>query len=559
MIRAQNKQMKTSDIKTGKLYDIHCPSCGAPAYYDIRKRMYDCSYCGKPVGIDRAKSEHKGFREISRKKMRESLKNFELQKAVCTGCGAELVFDAGDAVANCSFCGRSLVRKAFVNSDSIPELIIPFSITPSEAKDILGDWCSRNKHKREAHAITKRLDDLNGCYLPYELVRGPVKCSVFRIDGGSVYDCRGFVDKVFVNCSKKLDNGLLDAMEPFDLDDLKEFDYSYIAGHRVKTGDISGDELVRRVDLEVGEDYKPVVRKVMESKAVGVTAYCDDVLRMPVLLPVYYLSFDGYEAAVNGQTGKVSVKAYKDSKYLILPWWLKAILATIAGAAGVALGMLLIGAERDLILGATGCLALVLIFVFFTAYSQQKEDTYGLEYYRKVFTSKGGPYIREGKQLVQTKEEQTKPVAKPVFYMNLNGRETEVELSFSSALRAIRAFVIMFGVVFLPVILALLINGFNFSLLNLAGSAVWFCIAVPLAPVFLIKYGRMDIYDNPWIYMIAPDGKKKRYRKKRDPKEVQDILLFIKEWFKPPLLWLTLVLLFLFGSIVYLTAFGFVE
>ncbi len=555
--------MKTSDLKTekkaGKLYDIHCPSCGAPAYYDIRKHFYNCSYCGNSVGIDKAKSEHKGFREISRKKIRESAKQFDLKKAVCTGCGAQIVFDSGEAVANCSFCGRSLVRSIFVKTDIIPEFIVPFDITEDEAKDILAGWCNKNRHKKEARAIRKKLDDLKGFYLPYELVRGPVKCSVFRIDGGSVYDCEGFVDGVFVNCSDKLDNRLLDAMEPYNLDEMREFNFAYVAGHRVKTADISGDELIRRIDLEVGEDYKPVIRKILETKAVGVKADSDDVLRMPVLLPVYFLSFDGYMAAVNGQTGKVSVRAYKDSKYLILPWWLKAILATVAGTAGVALGMFIFGAERDLILAATGCLALVLVFVFFTAYIQQKEESYGLEYYRKIFTSKGGAYIREGSRLVQSKEEMVKPVTKPVFYMNINGRKQEVELRFTSVLRVIRAFALMLGIVFLPVILALFINGFNFSLLNLGGSAVWFCISVPLAPVFMIKYGRMDIYDNPWIYLIGENGKKKHYRLKRDPKEVQNNIEFIKEWFKPPLLWLTLVLLFLFGTMVYLTAFGFIE
>jgi ribosomal protein S27E len=555
--------MKTSDLKTekkmGKLYDIHCPSCGAPAYYDIRKHFYNCSYCGNSVGIDKAKSEHKGFREISRKKIKESAKQFDLKKAVCTGCGAQIVFDSGEAVANCSFCGRSLVRSNFVKTDIIPEFIVPFEITEEEAKDILAGWCNKNRHKKEARAIRKKLDDLRGFYLPYELVRGPVKCSVFRIDGGSVYDCEGFVDGVFVNCSGKLDNRLLDAMEPYNLDEMQEFDFAYVAGHRVKTADISGDELIRRIDLEVGEDYKPVIRKIMETKAVGVKADSDDVLRMPVLLPVYFLSFDGYMAAVNGQTGKVSVRAYKDSKYLILPWWLKAILSTIAGTAGVALGMFIFGAERDLILAATGCLALVLVFVFFTAYIQQKEESYGLEYYRKIFTSKGGAYIREGGRLVQSKEERVKPVTKPVFYMNINGRKQEVELRFTSVLRVIRAFALMLGIVFLPVILALFINGFNFSLLNLGGSAVWFCIAVPLAPVFMIKYGRMDIYDNPWIYLIGENGKKKHYRPKRDSKEVRDNIEFIKEWFKPPLLWLTLVLLLLFGTMVYLTAFGFID
>ncbi|MCR5685126.1 MAG: hypothetical protein K6G81_06835 [Lachnospiraceae bacterium] len=548
-----------AEKKKGKLYDIHCPSCGAPAYYDIRKRIYNCSYCGNSVGIDRAKSEHKGFRDINRKKMRENMKKFELQRGVCTGCGATVVFDAGDAVANCAFCGRSLVRKAFVNADTIPELIIPFAITDTEAKDILSDWCSKNKQKKEAKAINKRIEDLKGFYLPYELVRGPVNCSVFRIEGGSVYECGGFVDEVFVNCSAKLDNRLLDAMEPYDLDDLREFDFAFVAGHQVKTGDIDSYELERRVDIEVGDDYKPVVRKTLETKAVSVRAYCGNVLRMPVLLPVYYLAFDGYMAAVNGQTGKVSIRAYKDSKYLLLPWWLKAIFATIAGTAGVALGMLAFGAEKDLILGASGCLALVLVFVFFTAYSQQKEDTYGLEYYRKIFTSRGGPFQRIGKQLVQTKEERVKPVTKPVFYMNINGRQEEADIRFTTVLRVIRAIAIMLGAVFLPVILALIINGFNFSRLELGGSAVWFCIAVPLAPVFLIKYGRMDIYDSPWIYLIGENGVKKRYKPKRSQKEISDIKLFIKDWFTPPLLWLTLFLILLFCTMVYLTAFGFVE
>ena len=533
-----------TEKKIGKLYDIHCPSCGAPAYYDIRTRMYNCSYCGNRVGIDRAKSEHKGFREISKKKMRESIKKFTLQKASCTGCGAQVVFETGEAVANCAFCGRSLVRKAFVNPDIIPELIVPFAIAPTEAQDILADWCNKNKWKKEARAIREKIQDLKGFYLPYELVRGPVSCSVFRIEGGSVYDCGGFIDEVFVNCSKKLDNQLLDAMEPYDLDELQEFDFSYIAGHQVKTGDISEDELIRRIDVEVGEDYKPVIQKTLETKAVGVNVSCKNVLRMPVLLPVYYLAFDGYMAAVNGQTGRVSVRACKESKYLILPWWIKAILATIAGTAGVALGMFLFGAERDLILGASGCLALVLVFVFFAAYSQQREETYGLETYRKVFHSK---------------TELKKPVTKPVFFMNIAGKMQEVEIRFTSVLRVIRALTITFGVVFLPVILALIINGFNFSILNLGGSAVWFCIAVPLAPVFLIKYGRMDIYDNPWIYMIGENGQKKRYKPKRDSVDVRTTIDFIMEWFKPPLLWLTLFLIFLFCSMVYLTAFGWVE
>ena len=89
-----------------------------------------------------------------------------------------------------------------------------------------------------------------------------------------------------------------------------------------------------------------------------------------------------------------------------------------------------------------------------------------------------------------------------------SGRNAESEIRFTTLYRVIRALVITMGFVFLPVIIALLINGFNSSILNPAGFAMWFCITVPLSPVFLIKYGRMDIYDNPWIYLVDEHGKK---------------------------------------------------
>ena len=322
---------KSDIIPSTKLYDIHCPSCGAPAYYDIKKRTYTCGYCGNNVGLERAISDHKGFREIRKKNLRKTLKNFELQKGTCSGCGAEVVFEEGEALAGCPFCGRSMVRKAFANPDVIPELAIPFSITKEEAGDILAGWCKMNSLKKEARAIRERVGELKGCYLPYELVRGPVDCTVFRIENGRSYECGGFIDQEFVNCSKKLDNLLLDGMEPYNLDELAEFDFGFVAGHQVKVGDISSDELERRIKNEVSENYRPVIQKTMEAKAVGVVTDVKNVVRMPVLLPVYYLAFDGYMAAVNGQTGKVSVRAIRESHYIILPWWLKAILWTIIG------------------------------------------------------------------------------------------------------------------------------------------------------------------------------------------------------------------------------------
>ncbi len=551
---------KAKDAQKAKVYEIHCPSCGAPARYDIKRKIYVCRFCRGTVGINQALAAHKGFRKIQHQKMNESLKNFTLQRAKCTGCGAEVVFEKNEAIANCAFCRKSLVRKNFVNADTIPELVIPFSITEKEAKDLLSSWCKKNARKEEAKAISEKIEELKGFYLPYELVRGPVTGSVFREENGGIYDCGGFVDEVFVNCSKNLDNLLLDAMEPFDLEELKEFDFAYVAGHQVKTPDITGDELEQRIDAEVAENYRPIVQKTLEAKAVNVSIDSDKVLRMPVLLPVYYLTFDGFMAVVNGQTGKVSVRGLKEAHYILLPWWLKAIGSSILSVGAIVLGMYLFGAEPDLIKTAAGCLGLILTIVFFAAYSYERSEGKIVSGERKIFTTKGGPYVRERGLLVQSKKELKKPVTTPLFFMNINGRWETVEIKFTSFLRVARMFLIAFVVMFLPVIIALFLNGFHFSQLNLAGSAVWFCLAVPLTPILLIKYGRIELYYNPWIYIVGENGKKTRYKPKKEKlfssDEIKEIIVAC---LKPPALFLTLFVVFVFISMCYLTAFGFIE
>lgn len=208
-----------------------------------------------------------------------------------------------------------------------------------------------------------------------------------RIDGGKSYFCGGFIDEVFVNCSAQLDNLLLDAMEPYDLDDLTEFDFAYVAGHQVKTDDISGKQLEKRISAEVSASYSPVVQ------------------------------------------------------------------------------------------------------------------------------NEGGPFRRQNGVLAQDAQPRERPATSPVFFETLGGKRREVVLKFSTPWRIIRMALL---VLFLPVVIALFINGFHFSEINLGGSAAWFCIFVPVIPIYLLKFGRIDMYDRPWFYIVSENGTRIRYREKRE-------------------------------------------
>ncbi len=541
-----------------RITDIHCPNCGGPAAFDIARQIYRCRYCGGEVGIDEALQEKQGFRAMQSEKIRSSIGSYRLMQATCSGCGAEVVFEENEAMATCAFCGRSLVRTKYLHDGELPESVIPFSVTPDEARELMLGWCRANRTRREAKRLREVLGDLRGFYLPYELIRGPVHMTVSRMDRGGRYDCEGFISDEFVNRSSQLDNLLLDGMEPFDLSSLQEFDPAFIAGHRVKISDIPDDELRRRARSETAQAYSQSVGRVMQSRELDIDADVSQAVRLPVLLPVYYVSDGELMAAVNGQTGKVSVRSLRDSHYYFLPWWFKALLATAAFTAALFGSLRLFGVPGGISLLITGLTAIIFVIVTLCLYSDTKRNSFRVVSGRNVMTSGGRTFRREHGELVLDDRILSRKVEEPVFFHKFKDGYRPVVLRFATPSRVLRMAALCIAALFLPVLLALLINGFDLSRLELGGSAVWFCIAVPTVPIYLLKFGIVELYDRPLIYEIEENGKLRRSRNRGSFKITkQGVQQALRIIFVPPeslAFWFAVASFF---TMVYLTAFGF--
>ena len=546
---------ETGMAERNRITDIHCPNCGGPASFDIVRQEYRCGYCGGTVEIGEALRQKQGFRELQAGRLRESVKNFRLFQANCSGCGAEILFEEGEAMSNCPFCGRSLVRTDYLDAADMPESVIPFALTQRDAEAALRDWCGRNRRKREASELSGIVNELRGFYLPYEMIRGPVHMQVSRMDGFRKYRCEGFIRDEFVNRSSQLDNLLLDGMEPFDTEKLEEFDFAYVAGQRVKTADIPQADVASRAKAETETAYAPFVRKVLESRAVDVDADVSSAVRLPVLLPVYYICKGDLMAAVNGQTGKVSVRALRESHYYFLPWWLKAVFSTIAFTLICFFMFRAFGMETAQSAFISALLSAFFIIVTLCLYSDTARNDFAVESGREIYTSGEKTLVRERGQLVPRDSILMRKTEEPVFFEKLDGTEQPVVLRFTSPARVIRMALLCIVALFLPVIVALFINGFDFQRLSLGGSAVWFCIAVPVVPIYLLKFGIVELHDNPWTYTIKENGKLRRYRKKLNFHVTWDgIRAVLRVMFVPPA-----SLAFWFGVIsfivmVYLTA-----
>ena len=120
-----------------------------------------------------------------------------------------------------------------------------------------------------------------------------------------------------------------------------------------------------------------------------------------------------------------------------------------------------------------------------------------------------------------------------------------MDLKFTTPLRLLYMILIPAAVVFLPLLLGFLFNGFSFRGLTVGGAAVWLCLAVPLAPVFMVKFGRLELYEHPVIRYEADDGRRRRYRPpKTAPKQVWDtVKAFVFSPFILVILFLLVVLI----------------
>lgn len=198
--------------------EIRCSACGAPAEFDIIHQIYQCRYCGQKVDANEPVERLKKWRALKRRHSGVNSGDIHPSVHICKNCGAEILIPEGEAVGRCEFCGGNLVRRAFTFRDNLPEVFIPFVLTEKEASERLTAWALKNKRIKEAGWVEKNIKSLKGYYLPYQIVKGPVRCTVFRDQAFSdkKYICGSFINGMAVNTSNQLDNMVLDHAEPFD-------------------------------------------------------------------------------------------------------------------------------------------------------------------------------------------------------------------------------------------------------------------------------------------------------------------------------------------------------
>ncbi len=493
---------------------IYCKNCGAPAGFDIINQTYRCPFCGRLSGIQDAKQEVYAWRQLQKERIETKADVQNLEEHNCPSCGALFVFRSGEASQTCDFCGSKLIRKELSCPEQMPELIIPFFITPEEARQRMLDWGHKNQKTPEGRSGVSSMNKLHGCYLPYQLVRGPVYGTVTRDGTARKYQCAGYLEGTPVNTSRQLDNLVLNGIEPFDWSQSRPFEYGYISGQNVKLTDISDAEIDSRIREEAAADFLPEVEKVMQTSGVTIQTETGNIDTLSVLLPVYFIKSGKLTAVMNGQTGRISVS--KSRKKKSNPWMLEPLLYTL-------LATLLSGSFYRFSLFPLLLFGFVFACIFFAVMGDGRHSLIRSVMLRseaaKARRENGELKIDESRDILKNPYDNTRVVDE----IHDQGQTVPVKVRFYSFGRWLYICTNTFVLVFLPALIAALLrlaqmepweaftDGYRIGY-----GAVWYVLAGFLAILYLAKGVRRDVYVHPILYEILPDGRKRLIGKRSD-------------------------------------------
>ncbi|NLY47680.1 MAG: TFIIB-type zinc ribbon-containing protein [Clostridiales bacterium] len=336
-----------------------CPNCGADTAYDAGSGMLKCGSCGRMDNIERmgggpepSDNEQISYEmdEDDKRAMENAydhdyedssnedepsyhavLNENEVSEYHCRNCGAVLLTDTHTTAIKCSFCGAGVVISDRLTGNLAPDCIIPFFISKEQAQEAFKKWCRKGLLTPSDFKVADRIKDITGLYVPFWLYdlngKGEVEATCTRVRtytmGEWVYKETKYyhvyrkVDlnylKVPCDASKKMDDILMDKLEPYSYRDLKEFKMPYLAGYIAEKYDYNDEDLLPRVKNRVQSYVESYLRSTISGySSVHINRMDINIKKKRSdysLLPVWMVCYDYKKAehifAMNGQTGKI--------------------------------------------------------------------------------------------------------------------------------------------------------------------------------------------------------------------------------------------------------------
>lgn len=320
-----------------------CDQCGADYRFDPANSRLICDHCGSEQPIAAKGPWTTAIRELDfASAIRNQLPQQDIEEtrvSTCPNCAAQVDFDDDVHAKECPFCATPVVADTGIHRHIKPRALMPFALTEAQARDAMSDWLGRLWFAPNGlQEYARKGRKMQGVYVPYWTFdadtdtaysgeRGTIYYETVTVqrDGRSEQQqvarirwtpVRGRVarwfDDVLVLASKSLPKRYTEALEPWDLSQLKPYSPEYIAGLNAEGYSIALEDgykdarvkmqavIERDVMMDIGGDRQRI--HGMDTDVSNVTF---KHILLPVWLAAYKYRGQTYRFVVNGATGRV--------------------------------------------------------------------------------------------------------------------------------------------------------------------------------------------------------------------------------------------------------------
>ncbi len=318
-----------------------CPNCGAALEYSNEHGKHRCLFCDSMFDEEQIKRHFSDNEQMELEKAdpeqlsaeQKEIEEFTGASALysCPNCGAGVICGELDASVRCHFCHTPVILTGRLSGEYKPDLIIPFATTREHANNSFYEYIKGKFLLPRGFKQNAKIVDISALYVPYWMksgvVNGRVTANCKKVRTWRVGDVRYTNTKFYtstraaefafirVPCdgSKRIDDSLMESIEPFNYQGVKPFSMSYLSGCAAEKYDVAFSDAEYRINNRINDAIVDVLKQDMASQSyTTITVASSDMdfkasTAVYALLPVWFLNYQykgkDYPFVMNGQTG----------------------------------------------------------------------------------------------------------------------------------------------------------------------------------------------------------------------------------------------------------------
>ncbi|MBR5762925.1 MAG: hypothetical protein IKX87_12970 [Lachnospiraceae bacterium] len=321
------------------LQQYKCPCCGGAIEFNSTVQKMKCPFCETEFEMDALKAYGEDIKDDVNSSFNwETSAGTEwgagetdgMKHYVCHSCGGEIIGDSNMAASACPYCGNPIVLQNQFAGVLKPDYVIPFKLNKDAAKEKFYKHLKGKKLLPRAFLADNHLEEIKGIYVPYWLFDTDVDARIrYKATKKSTWDDSKYkyertdffsvlrtgtigFDKVPVDGSTKMDDTLMESLEPYKFSEATTFNTGYLAGYMADKYDVNAETSVsranERVKVATERAFKETVKGYDSVEVESSTLNLKNGVAKYALYPVWILNttWNGqkFVFAMNGQTGK---------------------------------------------------------------------------------------------------------------------------------------------------------------------------------------------------------------------------------------------------------------